>query len=200
MKKPVFFILLAIFFSSTAFPQKELAYHSHISEYREKYVSEHEVVKKNDKKFFRFFKPDYALRVEASFERIIDTAGFMMLTSSGKKSKYFIYGKMKFTLADKPFGLFVYQSQKLMLTEKLADYLFIPFTDITTGKESYGAGRYIDLLIKDLDSNKFILDFNKAYNPYCAYDTGFNCPIPPRQNYLDYAVRAGERTFGKRIH
>src|SRR5258708_5840269 len=66
---------------------------------------------------------------------------------------------------------------------------FIAFTDSTTGGETYGGGRYAHL--DSLDTHRFVLDFNQAYNPYCAYDTLWACPLPPRANTLPYAVRAG---------
>ena len=78
------------------------------------------------------------------------------------------------------------------------DYLFLPFTDATTGNETYDAGRYIDLKIEDTRTPEVILDFNKAYNPYCAYVSDiYNCPIPPKENRLPVAIRAGEMKFLK---
>ncbi|MEI9956742.1 MAG: DUF1684 domain-containing protein [Ferruginibacter sp.] len=93
--------------------------------------------------------------------------------------------------------LTVYQSKSLTKNDQYKDYLFIPFTDATSGDESYGSGRYIDILTTDIKNNTVTIDFNKAYNPYCAYTTGYNCPIPPRENYLIVAVKAGEKSFAK---
>jgi uncharacterized protein (DUF1684 family) len=76
--------------------------------------------------------------------------------------------------------------------------LFLPFTDLTSGEESYAAGRYIDLSFSDVTGDKVVIDFNKSYNPYCAYVSGkYNCPIPPRENSLNIAILAGEKTYGK---
>ena len=77
--------------------------------------------------------------------------------------------------------------------------LFIfPFTDATSGEESYINGRYIDLSLSDIKNDKLIIDFNFAYNPYCAYVSNlYNCPIPPKENDLPVAIRAGEKTFPK---
>jgi len=85
-----------------------------------------------------------------------------------------------------------------MTSTDYADYLFIPFTDNTSGNESYGGGRYLDYKISDIKNNKLLLDFNKAYNPYCAYTTGYNCPIPPAENDLKVAIKAGEKAFEKK--
>jgi len=85
-----------------------------------------------------------------------------------------------------------------MTTKEYKDHLFIPFTDATSGEETYESGRYIDLEIKDITNENVLIDFNKAYNPYCAYVSGkYNCPIPPNENRLIVAIRAGEKSFGK---
>ena len=74
-----------------------------------------------------------------------------------------------------------------------SDQLFLPFIDKTSGNETYGAGRYIDL---DFPINKeIIVDFNKAYSPYCAYTDAYSCPFPPRSNQLDVAIEAGEKAY-----
>jgi len=83
-----------------------------------------------------------------------------------------------------------------MGTEEYKNYLFLPFTDATTGVETYESGRYIDLQTGDIKNNQVVIDFNKAYNPYCAYVSGvYNCPIPPRENHLPVAILAGEKRF-----
>ena len=76
-------------------------------------------------------------------------------------------------------------------------YLFVPFTDATTGDESYGGGRYLEFYKQDIQNNTLQLDFNKTYNPYCVYATGFRCPIPPKENRLPVAIKAGEMNFAK---
>ncbi len=195
-----FTLLVTLFCFTTSHAQTEMAYYSHLKNFRSKYVLRHEVVKSTDRKFLRFFLADYRYLINADFERINDTIGFPMLTSSGKSSKYFVYGKISFTFDEKTYKLYVYQSERLKSTRQYSNYIFIPFTDLTTGKESYGAGRYIDLSTKDVKGNVLTIDFNKAYNPYCAYSSGFSCPIPPRQNYLAFPVKAGERSFGKKSY
>jgi uncharacterized protein (DUF1684 family) len=84
-----------------------------------------------------------------------------------------------------------------MESEKYRNLLFLPFTDRTTGKESYDGGRYIDLDMSSIQNNEVVIDFNKAYNPYCAYVSGrYSCPIPPAENRLAVAVKAGEMRYG----
>jgi uncharacterized protein (DUF1684 family) len=72
--------------------------------------------------------------------------------------------------------------------------LFLPFRDATSGRETYGAGRYLEVDPPDADG-RVVVDFNLAYNPYCAYNPDWSCPIPPGENWLDVPIRAGERTF-----
>lgn len=168
--------------------------------FQKKYVAEHEVVKKADKKYFRFFPVDAAYNVTCSFEKIYDSIGFTMKTSANTLKQYYKYGRLGFAIRDTMYYLFVYQSKDLMTVEKYKDYLFVPFTDATTGDESYGSGRYLEFYITAIKNDTLQLDFNKAYNPYCAYATGFRCPIPPKENTLPVAILAGEKVFAKPMH
>lgn len=122
-----------------------------------------------------------------------------MPTHSGKDKKYKQYGIITFSLHDTVSVLHIYQSIDLIKNPKYKNYLFIPFTDATTYGETYGGGRYLDLSIDDIKGNELILDFNKCYNPYCAYAGGYSCPIPPRENELKVAIMAGEMQYGKNI-
>jgi uncharacterized protein len=188
--------LIILFISQASLAQADF-YVKSIKAYQKKYVAEHEVVKGKDKKYFHFFPISSAYNVTCSFEKIIDTIGFTMKTSANTLKHYFKYGRLSFKMAGTDCRLFVYQSKELMQTEKYRNYLFIPFTDATTGDESYGSGRYIEFYIADIQNNILQLDFNKAYNPYCAYSAGYKCPIPPKENGLTVAVKAGEMNFGK---
>ncbi len=85
----------------------------------------------------------------------------------------------------------------LFLEDPQSDYLFLPFKDDTNGETTYGGGRYLNLSISTLEEEGCYVDFNKGYNPWCAYRDGFNCPIPPAANHLQFEVKAGERGFGK---
>jgi len=92
--------------------------------------------------------------------------------------------------------LTLYQSPTHLKEKVLEDYLFLPFTDESNGIESYGGGRYIDLKIPD-DGNIIMVDFNKAYNPYCAYSTGFSCPKVPTENNLPIKILGGVKYVSK---
>lgn len=198
MNKGIIFIIL-ILISNDLHAQKK-TYTDSVLAYQQKYVKNLKVIGDSDRKYLSFYPVDKRYRVVASFKRIIDTTGFDMNTSSGMKKKYFIYGLLSFKIHDSLLQLYVYQSEALMKQEKLKDYLLVPFGDATSGFESYGGGRYMDFNIPDIKKNKIVLDFNKAYNPYCAYTTGFNCPIPPMENLLKASIRAGEKDYGKPAH
>ena len=142
-----------------------------------------------------FFKFDTAYVVQASFKRFPDEKPFEMKTTTDRRPMYVKYGELTFELKGKTYKLNIYQNQELMTREGYEDYLFLPFIDETSGLESYGGGRYIDARIPKGDTME--IDFNKAYNPYCAYNDKYSCPIVPRENYLKTRVEAGVMAFGK---
>lgn len=192
-----FLFILTLFVYSTTAAQKPDPYVEQLQAYQKNYVTGHEVVAKKDKKYFRFFPISPAYQVSCGFERITDTIGFTMTTSAQTLKHFYTYGRLDFTVAGTPCHLYVYQGKDLMLVNAYQDYLFVPFTDATTGEESYGSGRYLEFYKQDIRNNTLQLDFNKAYNPYCAYSSGYKCPIPPKENRLPVAIRAGEMNFGK---
>ena len=193
MKKILLLSLFLSLFSILRAQPKN--YNDSIKDYQELYVIHHEVVKETDKLFFRFYIPGKQYRVNASFEKLYDSTGFIMKTSGTKDKKFLRYGRVRFTLLKKSVELTVYRSVQLLSDTAYKNYLFLPFTDVTSGAGSYGGGRYLDLSTEDIIDNKIIIDFNKAYNPYCAYASGYNCPIPPKENALPVAIKAGEKAF-----
>lgn len=177
---------------------QEISYKDSMDHYQAEYIKKHEVVTGVDKQFFRFFDIDSSYKVTASVEKIKDGKWFMMETSGTIKKTFRVYAILHFTIHDTLVQLPIYQSQNLMQTAKYKDLLFLPFTDLTCGDESYASGRYIDFSLNDIVNNKLVIDFNTAYNPYCAYVSGkYNCPIPPLENQLPVTIRAGEKTFAK---
>jgi len=144
-----------------------------------------------------FFPIDLQFRVEATLAVTTESTFFSMKTSSQVLKDYRIYGMLSFMLKGKEFEVPVYQSKMLMSVEKYKNYLFFPFTDLTNGNLTYAAGRYIELSIPQ-QGNKLTLDFNQAYNPYCAYSDGYSCPIVPADNHLDIEVLAGVMESGKK--
>ncbi len=153
-------------------------------------------LKEKDRSTFKgldFFKFDSTYVVTATLKRTPNTEWFKMKTTTSRESEERIFGILTFQLKGKTFSLNVYQGKELMKDEDYKDYLFLPFLDNTNGDTTYGGGRYIDLRIPEGDTIK--IDFNKAYNPYCAYNARYSCPIVPRENYLDTNIEAGVKKF-----
>jgi len=127
-----------------------------------------------DTGYLRFYAPDAKYRVKAK----------ITLTPT-------------FNINDTAVSLHVFQSLKLIEDPKYKDHLFVPFTDGTTYTETYGGGRYLDLSLQDIKDGMIELDFNKCYNPWCAFATGYSCPIPPNENRMSVYIKAGEMNFAK---
>ena len=192
----IFLIFISLLLVNILVAQK--TYKDSVESYFKKYVKEHEVVTGKDKEFMSFFPVNEKYKINCRFERTLNSPWFRMESSGPIKKNYRVYGIIHLTINDTAVTLSLYQSQDLMTSKQYKDHLFIPFTDATSGEETYASGRYIDLDIKDIAGDKYVIDFNKAYNPYCAYVSGkYNCPIPPAENRLIVAIRAGEKAFGK---
>lgn len=206
MKKIVLFFLatISIIYSwsqaGTPVVASTKTYVDSMKLYVDDYVKDHEVVIGQNKSALQFFPPDAAYRVTAKFEKAKTDNWFLMETSGTEKKMYRVYGTLTFMIHDTTAKLNLYQSQNLMAEADYKDYLLLLFTDKTSGGECYESGRYLDFVISDIKNNELVLDFNKAYNPYCAYEKGkYNCPIPPRENNLDLAIYAGEKKYAKKI-
>lgn len=142
-----------------------------------------------------FFPIDSAYKVTATLTYVTDAPVFEMQTTTDRLPLYKTYALAKFTLKGKVFEVPVYQSQELMSDPQYTDYLFLPFKDLTNGKESYGGGRFLDLKFPPNLGTTMVIDFNEAYNPYCAYNHRFSCPIPPDANVLDIEIPAGVKAY-----
>lgn len=140
-----------------------------------------------------FFPIDAAYIVTAKFVKSKNEKVFQMKTSTSRLPEYKKYGELHFTLNGKELKLNVYQNMDLIQRESYEDYLFLPFSDLTNGKESYIGGRYIDMRIQK--GKTWTIDFNKAYNPYCAYNHKYSCPKVPLENDLPIEVKAGVKKF-----
>jgi uncharacterized protein (DUF1684 family) len=131
-----------------------------------------------------YFPENPELRLRVAVEPLATKETVQMQTSTGDVQTYQKYGRFKFAVEGQEAELTVYASE---------NGLFLPFADALAGTETYGAGRYLEP--EGLEGEKFLVDFNLAYNPYCAYNDKWSCPIPPRENRLLVAVRAGEKMF-----
>lgn len=137
----------------------------------------------------RFFEFDPTYVIQAKFVRYPVQDTVIMQTSAATEKKFLKYAQLHFNVGHSHCHLTVYQSVAGLEKDPENKYLFIPFKDLTSGKDTYGGGRYLDILIPEGDA--IILNFNLAYNPYCAYSDGYFCPIPPAENTLNVEIKAG---------
>ena len=158
-------------------------------------------LKTSDLKNFKgldFFPIDSSFIVIAILKRTENAPIFEMATTTDRKPLYKEFGILKFTLNRKNHELTIYQSQDDSKDEKYKNYLFLPFTDDTSGNESYGGGRCMDVMTTDIKKdNTILLNFNNTYNPYCAYNDKYSCPLTPKKNHLNIEINAGVKTFKK---
>jgi len=158
-------------------------------------------LEKRDRRHFKglnYYPIDLAYSVKGKFVKTENPELFKMKTTTSRLPEYVKYGEVYFTLQGKELKLEVYQSPDIMKRPGYEDYLFIPFTDETNGKETYDVGRYLEFRIPASADIK--LDFNLCYNPYCSYNGKYSCPIPPATNDLPVAVHAGEKLFRPSSH
>ena len=179
---------------STAHRQRVIKFQQTLNdEFRNPAESPLTLAERQDFKSLPFYPTRYAYYVEATLVRDSTSQPFAMETSTTRRPLYRKYGELRFVLKGQPLKLDVYQSQDLLKQPGLTDYLFVPFTDLTNGHTSYGGGRYLDLRIPPAGTTKMQLDFNQAYNPSCAYNHGYSCPVPPAENRLAVAIPVGVR-------
>lgn len=202
--KNIFLVLLLIVVPSVVIAQKNYqaildsntVFRNHINkEYSDSATSP---LTNRDRQRFKglpFFEVDTAFYVVAHFEKSKKARSFKMKTTTSRRPVYEKFGFATFEIKGKIYSLNIYQSQTLKKKQGLENYLFLPFTDLSNGETTYGGGRFIDLKIPVGDT--IIIDFNKAYNPYCVYNHIYSCPIPPKENFLDIAVEAGVKYTSK---
>ncbi|MBC7605945.1 MAG: DUF1684 domain-containing protein [Burkholderiales bacterium] len=140
-----------------------------------------------------FYPIDSKFAVSATFIKAENEKSFKMKTTGTRLPDYIKYGELRFIIDGIAFKLNIYQNIELVKKAGFEDYLFLPFSDQTCGKESYIGGRYID---RRFPKNNLVeIDFNTAYNPYCAYNHKYSCPIVPLENDLGIEIKAGVKTF-----
>ena len=144
-------------------------------------------------KSLEFFPIDTNYRVTAKLKYFKDSKPFNMNTTTDRIAVYKVFATATFEINDREYVLEIYQNQQLLLSVEYEDYLFLPFTDETNGESSYGGGRFIDLKVTDKET--IIIDFNKSYNPYCAYSDRYSCPIPPKVNHLNVKIPVGVKAY-----
>lgn len=140
-----------------------------------------------------FYPINLKHRIQADFIRTPNEKPFLMPTSTERLPEYVKYGEIHFTIDNTKLKLNLYQSTTPYEKAGYENTLFLPFTDLTSGDGSYGGGRFMDVQIPL--GNMMIIDFNFAYNPYCAYSHRYSCPIPPKENDLLIRIEAGAKEF-----
>ena len=133
----------------------------------------------------RYFPENHFLRFEQAVDFFANQETIKMQTSSGSLQSFLKVGLFKFSVESQPAVLTLYRGEE-------GEY-FLPFKDALAGKETYAAGRYVEPI--SLGENLFMIDFNFAYNPYCAYNDRWTCPLPPAENRLAIPIRAGEKIY-----
>ena len=136
----------------------------------------------------KYFDPDPSYRYEKALHRHHEPGSVILTTSKGSRQLFKRVGYFDLSAGGIQIRIHAYQS-----AERDDPHLFIPFRDGTSGKESYGAARYLDIRVEHDDD--YVVDFNYAYNPYCAYSVDYVCPLPPQENWLNVPIRAGERKY-----
>mgnify|MGYP005614599807 FL=1 len=145
-------------------------------------------------KILDFYPANDQFFVVAQFIRSENEQPFEMKTTTARKPVYVKYGEAHFSIDGQFFKLNIYRNIELSKKEQYKDYLFLPFSDLTCGNESYIGGKYIDMKIPQGDT--IVIDFNRSYNPYCAYNPKYSCPKVPLENDLKIEIRAG----AKKLH
>jgi hypothetical protein len=141
----------------------------------------------------KYFEPNPEFRISATLKPIRDKKVVTLSTNDGLENRYLEYGYAEFAISGEKCKLLILE---LMEAGPNRGTLFLAFADATSASETYGAGRYLDIK-KVPGSTSVLLDFNKAYNPYCAYSDNYSCPFPPRENVLAVGIEAGEKIYSK---
>lgn len=193
--------IIAIFLLTGQLSMAQQTYSDSLAEYQHHYKAELVSIIQNDTSFVRFYPINEQYRVTAKVEILAGEAFFPMPTSGTGPKDAIKFAKLSFSLHGKPYTLYAYRLAQLMGHTEYRDNFFIPFTDSLSGIESYGGGKYMDFKTGEITTQKtLVIDFNRSYNPYCAFVTGYNCPIPPKENDLVIPVYAGEKAYGKKKH
>jgi uncharacterized protein len=136
-------------------------------------------------KGLKYFDVNPDFKITGKIDRVSSGQTINITMSGGDVEEYEAYGNVSFEIEGVKCALKIFKTPE--------GNLFLPFKDLTSNKETYGAGRYLDFGVDDVKNNEILIDFNRAYHPYCAYNHTFTCPVPPSENSLSVAVKAGER-------
>ncbi len=190
----IFFYVSCIMLLGCSSVQKEIM--EHRVKYKADFLTDpRSPLKEKDLEKLSFFPPSPNYRLKARFTPTPEAEPFEMLTYSGITRSYRKWGIATFRWEKARITLAIYQNLTLLSNPLYKDYLFLPFKDLSNSETTYGGGRYLNMSKSDTEDGWVIIDFNKSYNPWCAYSDGFNCPIPPNENHLSFEIAAGEKQF-----
>ncbi len=172
----------------------------HRTEYKADFLTDpRSPLKEEDLKYLSFYPPDEKASLKARFLLTPQAEPFDMPTYSGLTRSYRKWGDARFLWEKDTVVMAIYQNLTLLSNPLYKDYLFLPFKDATNGVSTYGGGRYLNMSKEVTEDGWVIIDFNKSYNPWCAYSEGFNCPIPPKENHLPFSIHAGEKQYKGKV-
>lgn len=192
------FVSLFLLLAGTAYAQKGFCreIREHRKAYKQEFLkTENAPLDEAGVRKLRFYRPRKTFRVQARLERTPEAEVLQMATYSGTTQPYQSYAIARFELRGAVHELTIYRNINLSRMPMFRTHLFLPFKDATNGAATYGGGRYLDLDIRNVEDGRLEIDFNKAYNPFCAYNENYHCPIPPPENHLSVAIRAGEKDY-----
>lgn len=173
----------------------------HRIHYKQDFLTdERSPLKEEDLPYLDFYPAESAGRIKAKFALTPGEKPFELPTYSGITRAYRKYGVASFKYKGQNARLTLYENMTFGNNPLYKDYLFLPFKDETNGETTYGGGRYLNMSKADAADGKIVIDFNYAYNPWCAFSDGYNCPIPPKENHLPFAVTAGEKNYRKKVN
>ena len=138
-----------------------------------------------------YYDPDSKYKFTGPIQKYEEQEVIEMLTSTSELRNFYKYGYFKFDIDGNEYSIQLYK--EVEENQSGEPYYFVPFKDLTNETETYPAGRYLD--IPDSESDIVTIDFNEAYNPYCTYSPFYSCPLPPFENHLKIAIKAGEKNF-----
>jgi uncharacterized protein len=177
---------------------KEIQHHR--DEYKAEFLTDpRSPLKEEDLQYLDFFPANKAGKVNATCVLTPTEEPFEMPTYSGITRTYRKWCVASFRWEKDSVSVSLYENMTLRHNPVYQDYLFLPFKDETNGVSTYGGGRYLNMSKADTEDGRIIIDFNKCYNPWCAYSDGFNCPIPPRENHLSFSIEAGEKMYKGKV-
>jgi uncharacterized protein (DUF1684 family) len=188
MKKIVwipFFVFLLVFLKN-GYCQD---FRSELAAHREKYKAETKV--RFPEQVQDFYEPNSKFRIFATYKKPRKPNTISVPTSGVKIKDYTEFALVTFEIDGQKHKIMTYRPSPVLPLNR--NLVFVPFKDPTAPKDTYGGGRYMDMGVADFKDGKVVMDFNKAYNPYCAFSDGWNCPIPPKRNHLNVRIEAGEK-------